>query len=88
MVEVFFFELYNLTMTSWPIIIFAIFDMEYLKRRIPEKGNDNYTKVNDEKKLDDKQLFFMEHPNLYKIGLRKECYSQKLLAQWIFCGIV
>jgi len=27
MIEPFFFELYNLTMTSWPIIIFAVFDL-------------------------------------------------------------
>ena len=36
MIEVFFYELFNLTMTSWPIIIFAIFDSEYEKSR-PEK---------------------------------------------------
>ena len=33
MIEIFFFELYNLTMTSWPIIIFAIFDSQYEKQR-------------------------------------------------------
>ena len=76
MIEVFFFELYNLTMTSWPIIIFAIFDSEYLKLRPASKESTKENKIvkNDSYNRaakDDKNLYFMEHPNLYRIGIEK-----------------
>jgi len=39
MIDPFIFELFNMTMTSWPIIIYAIFDLQYLKIR-----DDSYNK--------------------------------------------
>ena len=41
LIEPVFFELYNMTMTSFPIIIFAIFDFQYEKiRPANQPGND------------------------------------------------
>lgn len=36
LIEPLFFELYNMTMTSFPIIIFAVFDFQYNKEKPAE----------------------------------------------------
>jgi len=63
-----FFELYNMTMTSFPIIIFAVFDFQYNKCR-----PDSDTLKAEEPALQCKYL--MSHPLLYRIGIERKCYT-------------
>lgn len=41
MYEKVIYQLYNITMTSLPIVWYAVFDFEYEKDRKPERGEDS-----------------------------------------------
>ena len=69
--EQFIYQLYNITMTSLPIMWFAIYDFEY-ERAAPQAG----TKSSG-------SYFFMQHPLLYRIGLKNVCFSNFVFIKWI-----
>lgn len=69
--------MYNITMTSLPIMWFAIYDFEYEKDRVPADSKDS---KNDFKLLG-------RNPLLYKIGMNNQCFSLTKLALWILYAI-
>jgi len=36
----------------------------------------------------DTSLYFMKHPLLYRIGIEKQCYSQKIFLYWVLYGLL
>ena len=72
LIEPLFFELYNMTMTSFPIIIFAVFDFQYNKEKPAE------TKLLAEESEGVQTKYLMTHPLLYKIGIDRACYTQSI----------
>jgi len=70
--------MYNITMTSLPIMWLAIFDFEYEKDR-SDKGQ-------VASKLGDAKLF-MRNPQLYKLGMNGSCFSLPILGYWILYAI-
>lgn len=68
------YQLYNMTCTSLPIIWYSVFDFEYLKGT-GETQNDKNTKT------------LWLNPELYQIGLKGECFSIGIFAQWCFYGL-
>ena len=71
--------MYNITMTSLPIMWFAIFDFEFEKDR-EEAQKAGYVSIGDGK-------LFMRNPQLYKLGMNGSCFSLKILSQWILYAI-
>lgn len=81
-----------MTMTSLPIMYFALFDFEYEKGQENDVTNiDLYrdgSKANlmpeaaREEEADKKT--FMTHPLLYRIGIERQCYTMKQYVAWIF----
>lgn len=69
--EQFIYQLYNITMTSLPIMWYAIYDFEH--ERAPAAGSDGQRGKH----------FFMRHPLLYRIGLTHSCFSNVIFAKWI-----
>jgi len=57
--EKYIYQMYNITMTSLPIMWFAIYDFEFEKDRVPADSKDS---KNDLKLL-------LRNPLLYKIGM-------------------
>lgn len=70
--EPFIYQLYNITMTSLPIMYFALFDFEYEKDINPFKRRPKNVK----------EYFFMRHPHLYRIGIECKCFGIKKFLQW------
>ena len=66
-------------MTSVPITWYSTYDYEYDKdvEHLKEK------KQNKIAEWDDKTKFLMKNPELYSIGIHRECFSVKLLAKYI-----
>lgn len=65
--EPFIYQLYNITMTSLPIMFFALFDFEYEKDQGHARARGAY--------LTGKEYFFMQHPHLYRIGIECKCFG-------------
>lgn len=74
--ENYIYQMYNITMTSIPIMWFAIYDLEFEKDR-PKGSNDD--------SKDSKYL--LRNPILYKIGMNNECFSLNKLFVWIFYAV-
>jgi len=74
--ENYIYQMYNITMTSVPIMWYAIYDLEFEKDR--PTGSDDSSK-------DSKYL--LRNPILYKIGMNNECFSLKKLFIWIMYAI-
>lgn len=92
------YQLYNVTMTSLPIMWYATFDFEHEKDELTlqEKNqkniHDNNSKVTSLITLVDVdevaeehsgKKFFLTSPDLYEIGILKTCFSYKLLLMFI-----
>ena len=71
--EAFIYQLYNITMTSIPIMYYALFDFEYEK--------DYSGSSSGQKKSDSKYL--MRNPMLYKVGMESQLYGTKQFVQWL-----
>jgi len=59
-----------MTMTSLPIMYYAIFDFEYEKT--PPDGASR-----------SKKKYLMQDSSLYAIGLKSACLNEKLFMKWI-----
>lgn len=68
--------MYNITMTSLPIIWFAVYDSEFER----DKDEQDHSNVDNSK-------YFMLNPYLYKIGMNGTCFSLPILGQWILYAI-
>jgi len=73
--EKYIYQLYNITMTSLPIMWYCMADFEYQKDK-PEDG-----------KANSDSFYFMRNPYLYKIGINKECFSLQLMLRWIIYAL-
>ena len=62
-----------MTMTSLPIMYYAIFDFEYEKTPPLEKPRSSRSK----------KKYLMEDSSLYDIGLKSVCLNEKLFIKWI-----
>ena len=73
--------MYNITMTSLPIMWFAIFDFEFEKDREEARKAGYVSKKDGELlcKIEDGKLF-MRNPQLYKLGMNGSCFSLKILS--------
>lgn len=69
------YQVYNITTTSLPIMWFATFDWEH--KRDTEEGKPREKGVK----------YFMLDPELYGIGMRSECFSVSIFAQWVGYGL-
>lgn len=76
--------MYNITMTSLPIMWFAIFDFEYHKDRQGKLDKD--PKYQSTLKNGDDKLF-LRNPMLYKLGMNGSCFSLPILGYWILYSI-
>mmetsp|Transcript_18923 Transcript_18923/g.32303 ORF Transcript_18923/g.32303 Transcript_18923/m.32303 type:complete len:290 (+) Transcript_18923:2529-3398(+) len=85
--EKFIYQLYNVTMTSLPIMWFAVFDFEHEKDRKPVSADNNELSQSLKLVKGDEKLF-MRNPSLYEIGMKKQCYSNKLMVQWIIYALL
>jgi hypothetical protein len=94
------YQLYNLIMTTFPILWVSVFDLQYEKDAPPQDSEGKKKEAAEEKKLSDKQRelqqryktdrpwnFFMINPHLYKIGLNSECYDQKMFLGYLCYGL-
>jgi phospholipid-transporting ATPase len=68
------YQLYNITMTSVPIMFYSLFDFEY------EKDSENSY-------ASSRKHYFMKHPHLYKIGLNSECFGIGHYLKWVLYGL-
>lgn len=68
------YQLYNITMTSVPIMFYSLFDFEYEKDVDTGYGGG-------------RQHYFMKHPHLYKIGLNSECFGIGHYLKWVLYGL-
>ena len=68
------YQLYNITMTSVPIMFYSLFDFEY------EKDSEN-------SHASSRKHYFMKHPYLYKIGLNSECFGIGHYLKWVLYGL-
>lgn len=71
--EPFFYQLYNITMTSLPCLYFGVFDWEYKKVPTPSDGPN--------------MKYFLCNPSLYSVGLQQRCYNEWLFVKWILYGL-
>ena len=78
MYEPFIYQLYNITMTSLPIMYFALFDFEYEKENLS----------NCYSKQPKQQLYFMKNPLLYKKSMESRYFSKTLFVCWLFYAVV
>jgi magnesium-transporting ATPase (P-type) len=74
------YQLYNITMTSLPIMYFALFDFEHEKDVDPIRPRDLKSNVT--------RYVFMKHPHLYKIGINNQCFSITHFLRWMLYGLV
>lgn len=74
----FIYQLYNITMTSMPIMWFATFDFEYERQPIQEEEVD----VKEEG-----VKYFMRNPELFSIGLNRECFSMTIFFKYILYAL-
>lgn len=75
--EKYIYQMYNITMTSLPIMWYALYDFEFEKDRPADQIESN---KNDSKLL-------LRNPMLYKIGMNNQCFSLKKLFLWILYAI-
>lgn len=88
-------------MTSLPIMWYACFDFEK-KRDRRMKANAYKEELKEELLVKDKGVEmsnmsehltaeekeqYLKNPDLYGIGLRRECFSKTLFMQWIFYAL-
>lgn len=71
--EKYIYQMYNITMTSLPIMWFAIYDFEFEKDRPAHKKDDSSRDSS----------YLLRNPLLYKIGMENECFTMELLGKWI-----
>lgn len=81
MFEPFIYQLFNITMTSLPIMWFAVFDFQHNKKQLDSEDVEN-VKMNGQE--DD---YFMLNPKLYQIGMNATCFSNSLFVLWIIYGL-
>jgi len=74
--EPFIYQLYNITMTSLPIMFYALFDFEYEKDFDPKRS-----------KRSPGQKYFMRDPELYRIGIECKCFGMGKFLLWDFYGL-
>jgi len=74
--EPFIYQLYNITMTSLPIMFYALFDFEYEKDFDPKRS-----------KRSPGQKYFMRDPELYRIGIECKCFGMAKFLLWDFYGL-
>lgn len=79
--EKFIYQLYNITMTSLPIMWFAVFDFQHCRDREEVDFKQWETQESHDSRL------LLRNPYLYLIGMRRECMSNKIMGQWIFYGL-
>lgn len=96
--EKYIHQLYNITMTSLPIMWFAVFDFQY-EKRAPDDQADHYNKVdaprpqspsllNEESgRWSKSSVYFMSNPELYRIGMDGECFSVRLYVLWVLYAL-
>ena len=77
----FIYQLYNMTMTSFPILWYAVFDFEYLKKPVGEPAH--AAAAGDGTGAG----YLLRNPALYKIGLDGACYSDGKLAGYLLYGL-
>ena len=70
----FIYQLYNITMTSMPIMWFATFDFEY------ERGREG-------EEVEEGKKYFMRNPELFAIGLNRECFSMVIFFKYILYAL-
>ena len=69
--------MYNICMTSVPIMFYSVFDYEYKKvieDKITDEGFIDYNK----KESRNAEKSFMKDFDLYSIGLNQECFDRKI----------
>lgn len=83
--------LFNITMTSLPIVWYALFDEEH-RRQDPQILNPNRKRKNNAQLMNEEEqqlvraeqdLYLMTNPSFYRIGLKDECFSSELYLGWI-----
>lgn len=79
------YQMYNILMTSFPIIWFAVFDYEFEKDRKNENKSSSYLIQNSFHSGDENLL--MRNPNLYLDGMQKKYFNTKQMIKWISYGI-
>ena len=67
------YQLYNVNMTSLPILWFAVYDFEY--EREPHSTGHRGTAAG--------KRYFMLHPSLYRIGIDNVCFTSAKFMKWI-----
>lgn len=77
--EPFIYQLYNITMTSLPIMYFALFDFQYEKEPSPMKRRSG--------RRQDDALYFLKHPQLYRIGIECRCFGVRQFLRWDIYGL-
>lgn len=77
--EKYIYQMYNITMTSLPIMWYALYDFEFEKDRPADQMESN--KYENDTKL------LLRNPMLYKIGMNNQCFSLKKLFLWILYAI-
>ena len=83
MYEPFIYQLYNITMTSLPIMFFALFDFEY------EKDKEHEHKIiNNSVKKDINQLYLMDHPLVFKKSMQNKYFSSGLFVSWLLYALI
>lgn len=77
------YQLYNITMTSLPIMWYAIYDFEYEK----DLPKDEYV-VTERRLIHEEDVnYFMKNPLLYRIGMRCDCFSNVLFFKWVLYAL-
>lgn len=76
--------MYNICMTSVPIMFYSVFDYEYKKViENPNTDDDNYNKI-----VSKGEKSFMKDFDLYSIGLNQECFDAKIFLSWIVYALI
>jgi len=70
------YQLYNITMTSLPIMYYALFDFEHEKDFNPSKNDKTM-----------ERFYFMKHPHLYRIGIEYQCFGILHFLRWVCYGL-
>ena len=75
------YQFYNITMTSLPIMFYALFDFEYEKDYPEEKPGETVQRKPSSQ-------YLMRNPFLYRIGMESALYGTKEFILWLLYAMV
>ena len=70
------YQMYNITMTSLPILWYSVFDFQY------KKDSESHLTRKEEKG------YFMRNPLLYRIGIEGKSFSTFLFVKWLVYALL